>query len=107
MLCNLCQTEMESVEHMFFLCDYSKQVWTQVLQSQGMSRNPRGWMHESRWMIRKTKGRGDAKVKLKIIFSATVYYLWQERNGRIFNAKANQRDAIVSQITIFLRLRLM
>lgn len=107
MKCCLCQAGIDSVDHLFFECDFSKAVWKKGLMSQGIIRDPKGWMHEFRWIMRVTKGRNNPKIKLKILFAAAVYKLWKERNKRTFRAESSTSDAIIGQILNFLHLRLM
>lgn len=42
-----------------------------------------------------------------LIIGATFYYLWQERNLRIFQGKARSLDELCSQIRDVVRLRVM
>lgn len=38
-----------------------------------------------------------ARVR-RIVFAATIYLLWQERNGRIFNNRVNDPRVILKKI---------
>lgn len=84
--CNLCQQENESVQHLFFQCDYSNQVWTEILKLLKYNRSIRDWEQEVEWVgqqCRKTKAQG--KV-LAMCFSETIYNVWLQRNSDIFNS---------------------
>ncbi|XP_019258998.1 PREDICTED: uncharacterized protein LOC109237183 [Nicotiana attenuata] len=49
--CVLCRTEKESVQHLFFECEYSKSLWNKILAWQGMSREVQGWEQELAWAV--------------------------------------------------------
>lgn len=42
----LCRTEKESIQHLFFECEYSKALWSRILVWQGMNRGVLGWEQE-------------------------------------------------------------
>ncbi|KAF8411794.1 hypothetical protein HHK36_004353 [Tetracentron sinense] len=84
--CILCQCHVENENHLFFRCSYSKQVWLEILKFNGHSRRRHGtWNGELDWMAAKWKGQSlKAQIK-RLSFSASVYYIWHERNQRIFH----------------------
>ena len=43
----------------------------------------------------------------RLLLGAIVYYLWQERDFRIFQGKARSLDELCSQIRDVIRLRVM
>lgn len=50
--CLLCESEMESRDHIFFSGNFSEQVWQMVLEKCGLKRMVRGWYEESNWADR-------------------------------------------------------
>ncbi|XP_071695288.1 uncharacterized protein [Rutidosis leptorrhynchoides] len=46
-------------------------------------------------------------VVAKIIFSATIYFVWQERNQRLFQSKTRSIEQLVQVITSTVRLKLL
>lgn len=38
-VCSLCNKENETIEHIFFLCDFSTEVWSAILLWMGFKRN--------------------------------------------------------------------
>lgn len=42
------------------------------------------WEHEVNWVVAHNKGKSDAAEIYRMCLAASVYYLWQERNNRIF-----------------------
>ena len=51
--------------------------------------------------------RSTRVVVAKLLFGATVYYIWQERNKRLYKKKARQVDQVFELIFKTTRLKLM
>ncbi|XP_019266752.1 PREDICTED: uncharacterized protein LOC109244163 [Nicotiana attenuata] len=82
--CSLCNSEKETMDHLFFKCTYSSRVWTLMLQWQGIQRQLMMWANELEWAGKYYKGRSITTELYKLVLAGTLYYIWQERNGRIF-----------------------
>ncbi|GKE34623.1 hypothetical protein Tco_1453945 [Tanacetum coccineum] len=82
MKCPLCNLIRDSHSHLFFECDVD------TIQSSGHKKLAR-------------------VVVAKVLFGATIYYIWQERNNRLFKKKARQVDQIFELIFSTTRLKLM
>nr|XP_016506912.1 PREDICTED: uncharacterized protein LOC107824621 [Nicotiana tabacum] len=85
--CSLCNTEEETIDHLFFKCSFSTQVWAAVLDWQGINRQVMVWDHELEWAERHCKGRSSKAEIYRMTLADNIYYIWQERNARIFQAK--------------------
>ncbi|XP_071739508.1 uncharacterized protein [Rutidosis leptorrhynchoides] len=78
-VCVLCKAHQESHDHLFFECPYSKHVWSLVARV----------------------------VVSKILFSASVYFIWQERKSRLFNNVGRNPDQLVKAIVSTVRLKML
>lgn len=105
-VCALCSRGNEDIQHLFFNCQYSKAVWTEVLQTFDQNHRPLIWESEWRWIVKKTKGRARRKLKMKEAFATTVYSLWKERNCRVFRNSRTQTSVIVNSICNFVNARI-
>jgi len=95
--CILCDDESENIEHLFFNCSYSRQVWQKVLRWQAIQRQASG-NEEQRWAQEHYKGKLlEAKI-FCISLAASVYYIWQEKNQRIFQKVIRSCDVLVRTI---------
>ncbi|XP_074306170.1 uncharacterized protein LOC141641407 [Silene latifolia] len=105
--CVLCQVAVESHEHLFFSCTFSQDVWNALLQWMHLcSRSVSLWT-ELRWMAQ-TKGQRHWKnMWRKACLAAAIYYLWQERNQRIFTGHESSYAALLSQIQFTVKHRLL
>nr|XP_016462545.1 PREDICTED: uncharacterized protein LOC107785694 [Nicotiana tabacum] len=89
--CVLCNTTVvETLEHLFFDCGYSKVIWSTLLHWLGERRLIRSWEEEIEWTARRTNNSRARAGIIGFLFAASVYQIWPERNGRRFN---NQRIA--------------
>lgn len=100
--CQLCLSHDEDCSHMFFGCSYSRTVWQGLLARIGICRNPICWEGEARWARRTANGRSARAMRIKKALACTVYYIWQERNLRIFQQKSRNLGALVEVIIQFL-----
>ncbi|GKF07892.1 RNA-directed DNA polymerase, eukaryota, reverse transcriptase zinc-binding domain protein, partial [Tanacetum coccineum] len=87
--CALCSNCPDSHNHLFFSCEFSKEIWKELigLLNVGLS---------SEWdqIIMEMKGlplnKNIWSIVRRLVCNAAVYYIWQERNNRIF--KNEKRD---------------
>ncbi|XP_060184494.1 uncharacterized protein LOC132614137 [Lycium barbarum] len=97
-MCPLCDKESESHSCLFFLCEMSAQIWQRLLQWQGITRRPKDWDAEIRWLTNYAKGK-IAKAELyRIVLAAAAYTIWKERNMRVFQDKKQQLDVMIKLV---------
>ena len=103
----MCKTIEDSHDHLFFQCKYSNEVWTAISRMARINNKAATWNgyvsimstihnHNSIWSIIK-----------KLCFAAAVYYLWQERNYRIFRQEERDYKTLVKIIQDEIRFKLM
>ncbi|KAJ9542514.1 hypothetical protein OSB04_029020 [Centaurea solstitialis] len=81
LICSLCECCLDSHDHLFFTCPYSKDVWRKVKREVGLHGFPESW---TLIMDLLNEGRGPVKLIQRLALAATVYFLWIERNTRLF-----------------------
>lgn len=47
----------EDLNHVFFNCPFSRNIWQQVYSSCGFSKGPQSWNNEISWLIEKFSGK--------------------------------------------------
>ncbi|XP_019258719.1 PREDICTED: uncharacterized protein LOC109236934 [Nicotiana attenuata] len=92
--CVPCSQASETIQHLFFECPYAAELWGNLLAWQGIRRPVYRWAEEltraEKWLKRKT-----ATTELyKMTLAACAYYVWQERNNRIFQAKVRRWEIL-------------
>ncbi|KAJ9544003.1 hypothetical protein OSB04_023710 [Centaurea solstitialis] len=71
----------DSHDHLFFMCPFSVDVWRRVKSEVGLHGFPERW---SNIMILLEENRGPKKKLQKLALAGTVYFIWMERNRRLF-----------------------
>ncbi|GJT10477.1 hypothetical protein Tco_0857519 [Tanacetum coccineum] len=82
--CPLCETQPDSHDHLFFECRFSMQVWDSVKCLTGIPNLPNGLNSIVNYLIPLAKMRSARCVVTKLILAASCYFIWQERNERLF-----------------------
>ncbi|XP_019264656.1 PREDICTED: uncharacterized protein LOC109242255 [Nicotiana attenuata] len=96
--CVLCEAVDESHDHLFFTCEYSSNVWEKVMKWAGIGRKARIWSEEISWASTYATGSKSDEAIYRMILAGAVYYLWQERNWRIFRKKKRKAEELVRMI---------
>ncbi|XP_021854227.1 uncharacterized protein [Spinacia oleracea] len=96
----LCGSSEETVDHLFFKCTTSNQVWQKVLQFLHFSRPAARFADELQWMIKSSK-RGSGRHKLLLMFfSECIYSMWLNRNDKLYNNHCKGVDVLFKE-TLF------
>ena len=77
--CVLCTEPLETVEHLFFECSYSTQIWGALMKGLLRDKFTVSWEGLMRIMS-DTRRRKMHLFLIKYMFQATVYMIWRERN---------------------------
>lgn len=96
--CFLCLKENESVQHLFFECEYSRQVWSKILSILHISKPVQNFDGEIEWLKKICRS---SRVKSKVIqvaFTETVYSIWIQRNAFLFTGCCKSAEALVRDI---------
>ncbi|XP_074318746.1 uncharacterized protein LOC141655570 [Silene latifolia] len=95
--CVLCAAAGEDVQHLFFDCSYSLQVWTAVNSRMSLDL-PSNLGHLVKWLKERNKGRAKDKVKRRVAFVCALYTIWKEMNKRIFRGQSTSVYTLSSRI---------
>ncbi|XP_075098926.1 uncharacterized protein LOC142175823 [Nicotiana tabacum] len=93
-LCPLCSYANESIQHLFFEFQYAVALWKRLLNWQGIHRSIHGWSKELRWAENWAKNRSAKAELFKMVLAGYVYFVWQERNARLFQAKSRNCETL-------------
>ncbi|XP_025692692.1 uncharacterized protein [Arachis hypogaea] len=93
-ICVLCNKEVESVEHLFLLCEVTWQLWCFWLRSFGREWVIPGTLKElfESWGAMPNRRQGQ-KMWMTAFFTV-MWNVWLERNARIFNHQGVNIDII-------------
>ncbi|XP_058763325.1 uncharacterized protein LOC131636748 [Vicia villosa] len=102
--CPFCDNIEESLEHLFFFCHISKNIWEKVLQwvgfSSGLLREAFLGLDDIQSKVSKSSNRD----KVNIIWLATTWSLWLMRNDIVFNNETFSFEKVFNRI-VFLSWR--
>ncbi|CAG7893821.1 unnamed protein product, partial [Brassica rapa] len=87
--CLLCNTSPESRDHLFFSCPFSWNLWSLLAIRTAL--NSRNW-----------KGR-----LTLLTWQCCIYWIWQERNGRLHRNAFRSVDALLRMIDRQIRDRIL
>ncbi|XP_074300959.1 uncharacterized protein LOC141632299 [Silene latifolia] len=103
--CVLCLQDAETCAHLFFGCPYSKNLMQQVLIWQGTTRQVLSLKHEL-YKLALSRNRSWRSKLARCSFSAVIYFLWQERNLRVFDGVRRDVSVLLKQIKYVVCVRM-
>ncbi|KAK4384368.1 hypothetical protein Sango_3068900 [Sesamum angolense] len=83
-VCVLCGREVETHEHLFFRCSYSRRCIRDLKEAVRFTWPNRAWGEDITWASTRWKGRHIVQAAYRALLSAIVYHIWRERNQRVF-----------------------
>ncbi|XP_044481548.1 uncharacterized protein LOC123208252 [Mangifera indica] len=106
--CVLCGSAIETHDHLFFSCHFSTYVWREIKARTLQTWPSFSWASLVHWAslhLRQRKHFGHLISRLSL--SATVYFLWYERNNRVFHQASRHRREVVRDICDVVRARII
>lgn len=103
--CVLCNEADETCSHLFFNCNYSKQIW-QVLVGGILQRAFTTDRNDIVTMVSNDRLPPREQFLLRYAFQATVHALWRESNGRRHGEQAKPAS-LLAKIVDKTRLKLL
>ncbi|XP_022015016.1 uncharacterized protein LOC110914534 [Helianthus annuus] len=97
--CLLCYANHDSHHHLFFECKFSAQVWSLVRAKVGMDLVQPKWEEIVNWLRDRVKSKAVNDYVARLLVAATTYFIWQERNARLFKNQLRPPEAISELIT--------
>ncbi|GKC65694.1 hypothetical protein Tco_1098292 [Tanacetum coccineum] len=82
-------------------------VWLQFRGLAGMDQIPPRFVDISTYLIPTSKGNSVVSIISRLLLGVVTYYIWMERNSRLFKKKASTIPHIVHVISSMVRLKLV
>nr|GEV09257.1 protein reticulata-related 3, chloroplastic-like [Tanacetum cinerariifolium] len=82
-------------------------VWSKVRVLCGMDSIPPRLIGVTTFITPISKGKTAVNILSRLVVAATSYYIWMERNGRLFKKKTSSLDQIIEVILSMVRLKLV
>ncbi|XP_056685808.1 uncharacterized protein [Spinacia oleracea] len=96
--CEFCQVHEEKLTHLFFECQYSKEIWSTVLTQLSIQRTVQNWDDEVRWAAVQSRSTKAKSRLCSIAFIETIYAVWIQRNSGVFSSHYDSIETVVSRI---------
>ena len=106
-LCPLCNLEDETHCHLFFKCEFSKRIWDNLKPLCKLEDLSCNWAEVVSGLSIKTGNNSIWSVIQRLVFGAVVYFLWQERNIRIFQKDFRTDETVFKIIVDTVRYKLL
>ncbi|XP_057800135.1 uncharacterized protein LOC131015733 [Salvia miltiorrhiza] len=103
--CCLCSQGNESLNHLFFVCPYSANVWDKLAMWCGVQRKAGAWDDEVEYLERQGASKTGKQLMYRLLVATIVYHIWRERNERRFNSKASHAESVVRQCQLMMVVR--
>ncbi|GKA84983.1 reverse transcriptase zinc-binding domain-containing protein [Tanacetum coccineum] len=106
-VCSLCETVPDSHDHMFFECSFSRGIWDRIKVFAGLDNSQPNIYSIINALLPIVKRRTTNCVIAKLVVAASAYFVWQERNWRLFQKGKRTIDQVVDCIKSVVRLKLL
>lgn len=103
-MCILCNSGLESRDHLYFSCSYTWDIWYSVAGRSGFS-SPRVW-NEILRHLQKLHTPTHTRLLVLLAWQASIYCIWAERNARLHRSRFRPPSAIVKEIHTIVKLRI-
>jgi hypothetical protein len=105
--CILCGLHTETHDHLFFECSYTSLVWTSICRRANQHWPCKPWTQLLHWSATHYNQRNNSDhIIARLLLSTTVYYLWYERNNRVFVNTSQPHQTTVEAIYQQIRTRI-
>ncbi|GKD37780.1 RNA-directed DNA polymerase, eukaryota, reverse transcriptase zinc-binding domain protein [Tanacetum coccineum] len=104
--CALCKKCPDTHNHLLFSCEYSNSVWKKLLSMLNV-RLSDVWDNIVAEMISLPRNKNIRSITRKLVCSAAVYYIWQERNNRLFKREERSVEIVLKIVTQAVKMKLI
>ncbi|XP_022003043.1 uncharacterized protein LOC110900463 [Helianthus annuus] len=107
MCCPLCRYGRDSRDHLFFQCSFASKIWNSVKTMVDLDSVTDNWSSIMIWMAQYAESKKLVHVICKILIAASSYFVWQERNNRLFSKNCRTPEQVAQVIVHTVRLKVM
>ncbi|GKA67000.1 hypothetical protein Tco_0766808 [Tanacetum coccineum] len=107
MVCSLCECIPDSHDHLFFGCSFARGVWDRLKDLACIDLSTPNIYDIIGSLLPIVKKRTSKSVCAKLVVAATAYFIWQERNWRLFKKGKRSTDQLVECVKASVRLKLL
>lgn len=86
-VCVLCRHMAESINHLFFWCEFAAKIWHVVIQRNGISRRCSSWEEEVRIAVGENRGDSFGACVRNLSLAASEYFMRQRKREMVESSK--------------------
>nr|GEW39637.1 hypothetical protein [Tanacetum cinerariifolium] len=106
-VCPLCELVPDSHEHLFFECSFSQQIWNHMKSYAVLSSSSPLLSHIMSIVTPIANRKSSRSVIAKLVMATMAYFVWQERNARLFKNSKRPVNQVIEVIFSSVRLKLL
>ncbi|GKE66794.1 RNA-directed DNA polymerase, eukaryota, reverse transcriptase zinc-binding domain protein [Tanacetum coccineum] len=107
MSCLFCKQCKDSHSHLFFSCNFSRRLWERLESMAKFENMSNSWAQVISSIVSMPAKNTIWNVIQRLAFGASVYFIWQERNFRLFSGQSRTEDAMFKIIVDSVRYRII
>ncbi|GJY34607.1 reverse transcriptase zinc-binding domain-containing protein [Tanacetum coccineum] len=107
MKCTFCKTVNDSHRHLFFECDYSRGIWEDLKVKLEVGWMTNSWENLIEQYAQGPSNNSISSVLRRIGLATAVYYIWKERNNRLFSGEVMDNMSLKKIIIESMKLQLL
>jgi hypothetical protein len=93
-----CRGCIESKEHLFFECGYSRRLWRELLKKTPIPNPPIHCSDIMRMSVKERKNKSSKAVICKLSLSSAVYYLWRQKNDTRHGSPPKSGEKMLQEV---------
>lgn len=101
--CSLCSTTFDSVQHLFFQCQFTCIIWDSIKELVCLEKTNHNWHEILQDIQNKPLNNSIRSVLGRLGLATCVYNIWRERNLRLFQGSKRTVDEVIQNIKDDLR----
>ncbi|CAH9090380.1 unnamed protein product [Cuscuta epithymum] len=98
--CCFCKTYMDSSDHLFFKCVFTRAIWEGVRQWLKIKKNSSTLLSTVKLCLKQYGGARLTSKAVRLALCCTVYLIWKARNEQIFGHKDATIEGVLFQIKL-------
>ncbi|PWA44536.1 RNA-directed DNA polymerase, eukaryota, Reverse transcriptase zinc-binding domain protein [Artemisia annua] len=107
MACPFCKQCKDSHSHLFFSCMFTRRLWERLKSMAGLDNISNIWAQNVSGIVNFPAKNTIWNVIQRLVWGASVYFIWQERNMRLFDGHSRTEDQLFKVITEAVKFRIM
>lgn len=100
--CCFCNREEETMDHLFFDCEFWRDVWRKVAAVCGVCRGTEPWHEGRRQLVAHCTNNSGKQKTYRCMVAVMIYHIWKERNNRRMQGVQNSGETIANQCMFIL-----